>query len=279
MGIPIEFSPVMITLLNDPLLTYPIAAALLSGVACGVVGIFVVVKRISNITGSIAHSAFGGIGAAQYLGIPSIVGALVAGWVSGIAMALVRRHFKQNEDILIGMIWVMGMAIGLLMLHFSTGYTSDLFGLLFGNILLITKADIVRLFIWDIAIVGGLIVFFRMLQAVVFDELFATVTNLPVATINYVLISVVAISTILLIKAVGMILVIALITLPAAAAMNLSNRSGLSIVISIGVGIMANLAGIFASFVFDLPVAPIIVLVLMGFYVGSIGVNRVRGAR
>jgi len=256
----------MITLLNDPLILYPVAAGILSGIACGLVGVFVVVKRISNITGSIAHSAFGGIGAAQFLGIPAIVGALAAGWLSGIAMAIVRRYFRQNEDILISLIWVMGMALGLLMLHFSTGYTSDLFGLLFGNILLITSTDIWRLLIWDVLIILGLMAGFRMLQSVVFDELFSSVTNLPVATINYVLISVIAISTILLIKSVGMILVIALITLPAATALNVSDRFGRTIGISAAIGVIANLTGILSSFVFDLPVAPVIVLVLVAVY-------------
>jgi zinc transport system permease protein len=280
MGTPTEYSPAMIIeLIRDPLFQHAIIAAILSGVACGVIGVFVVVKRISNITGSIAHSAFGGIGLAVYLGYPPLAGALIVGWLSGLIMAFVRHRFKQNEDTLIGLIWVVGMTIGLLALHFSTGYTSDLFGMLFGNLLLVSPADLMALLVWDVILLTTVIGVFRLLHAVVFDELFATVTNLPVRRVNYGLISAVSISTILLIKSVGIILVIALITLPAATALNISTRFGRSIVVSVVMAIMATVMGTSVSFGIDIPAAPAIVIVLLIQYCLSVGYSRLYLAR
>ena len=280
MGTPTEYSTAMIIeLIRDPLFQHAIIAAILSGVACGVIGVFVVVKRISNITGSIAHSAFGGIGLAVYLGYPPLAGALIVGWLSGLIMAFVRHRFKQNEDTLIGLIWVVGMTIGLLALHFSTGYTSDLFGMLFGNLLLVSPADLMALLVWDVILLTTVIGVFRLLHAVVFDELFATVTNLPVRRVNYGLISAVSISTILLIKSVGIILVIALITLPAATALNISTRFGRSIVVSVVMAIMATVMGTSVSFGIDIPAAPAIVIVLLIQYCLSVGYSRLYLAR
>ncbi len=269
-----SFDPMVINLLSDPLFHHTVLAAVLSGITCGIIGVLVVVKRMSNIAGSVAHSAFGGIGLSVYFGFPPLVGALAFGWISGLLMAIVRQKYKQNDDILIGMIWVVGMSIGLLALHFSTGYTADLFGLLFGNLLLVTPAELWAIGIWNVILIGFIVGLFRMIQAIVFDELHSTVSNLPVRTVYYALISAISISTVLLIKAVGIILVIALITIPAAVSLNMFSRFYSVVFGAILVSMSATIIGILASFLTDIPTAPVIVGILMSQYFLSLVARR-----
>lgn len=263
-----------IRLMGDPLLQQTLLAAILSGVTCGIIGVLVVVKRMSNIAGSVAHSAFGGIGLSVYFGFPPLLGALVFGWISGLLMAVVRQKYRQNDDILIGMIWVVGMSVGLLALHFSTGYTADLFGLLFGNLLLVTPFELWMIAGWNIILISFVVGLFRLIQAIVFDELHATVSNLPVRTVHYALISAISISTVLLIKAVGIILVIALVTIPAAVSLNVFSRFYSVILGAIFFSITATVLGTLASFWVDLPTAPVIVAVLMAQYLVSLLLRR-----
>jgi zinc transport system permease protein len=232
---------------------------LLSGFACGIVGSFIVVKKISFISGSIAHASFGGIGIAYFMGLNPVLGALVFSVLSALGIGLINRSNKTQEDASIGAVWSIGMAIGLIFIYFTPGYASDLTTYLFGNILLSSKSDLVYMLILNIFIVFSVGILFKWLVAMIFDEEFALITNIRVFPLYLFLLVLIALSVVVLIRSVGVILVIALLTLPAAAAQLLSKRFKNIIFIAIILAISSNLFGIFLSYYLDVPSGPIIV--------------------
>lgn len=239
---------------------------LLSSVACGLIGSYVIIKRISFISGSIAHASFGGIGLSFYLGFNPISGAILFGVGSAWFISLIRHKFKQQEETLIGIVWALGMAIGIIFVHLTAGYTSDLFSYLFGNILFTTQEDIGLIIGLNILILALIVLFYRAFQAITFDENYAKVLNLPVKTLNLLLLTLTAITTVILIKVVGVILVIALLTLPAATALNFSNKLKNIQILAIIFGCISTTTGIFLSNFVNIPSGPAIIFIATFFY-------------
>ncbi len=239
---------------------------LLCSVACGVIGSYVVVKRISFISGSIAHSAFGGIGLSYLLGFNTLLGATGFGMVTALLVGVVKERFKQQEDTLIGVIWSLGMAIGILCISLSQGYVGDLFSYMFGNILLVSHADLVVVAILDVVVVSGVVVFFYPLRAITFDETYAKVLNLPVSRLYVFLLELITLTTVILLKAVGIILVIALLTLPAASARNVTQDLKTMMGLAVLLGAIATTSGIWMSAFLNLPSGPLIIVISSAIY-------------
>jgi zinc transport system permease protein len=248
----------------------------LSGIACGIIGSFIIVKKISFISGSIAHAAFGGIGLAYFLGFSPVLGAIIFSVLSALGIGFVNRKSKAQEDASIGAIWAIGMAIGLVFIHFTPGYAADLFSYLFGNILLSTTQDLWYVFSLDIFIVASVTFLFKWLVAVIFDEEFADVTNVPVFPLYLFFLVLVALSVVVLIKAVGVILVIALLTLPASSAQLLSKNFKHIISWAIVLAILESLLGILLSYHLNIPTGPMIILVAGIVYLIIFGLKRTR---
>lgn len=239
---------------------------ILSGLACGIIGSFIVVKKISFISGSIAHASFGGIGLAYYLGFNPVLGALLFSIISALGIGFINKNNKKQEDASIGAIWAIGMAIGLIFIYFTPGYAADLFTYLFGNILLSTTHDLWYVFTLDVFIVVSVAYLFKWLVAMIFDEEFAVVTNVPVFPLYLFFLVLVALSVVVLIKSVGVILVIALLTLPASGAQLLSKKFKHIIAWAVLLAIVANLSGIILSFYLNLPTGPLIILITAVIY-------------
>ncbi len=248
----------------------------LASIACGIIGSYVVVKRISFISGSIAHSAFGGIGMSFFFNIHPLIGAIGFGLVSAVIMGTVHLRYKQHEDTLIGMLWAVGMAVGILFIHFSSGYAGDLFSYLFGNILVTSTMDITLILICDVLILITVFGLYRAFQAVTFDEEYAMILNLPVTFLYFILLCLISFTTVILIRVVGVILVIALLTLPAAAALNVSRNLKWIMLLSILFGIFSTLTGIFLSHWWNIPASSIIILCCASVYFLSLGVIKFR---
>ncbi|NCC27454.1 MAG: metal ABC transporter permease, partial [Gammaproteobacteria bacterium] len=193
-------------------------AGLLASLGCGLIGTFVVVKRIAFMAGGIAHSVLGGMGAALYFGFDPLLGALAAAVLSALLIGLVRLAWNAQEDTLIGALWAIGMAIGILFIAKTPGYTTDLMSFLFGNILLVPRRELWFMAGLDLVLLLTVMLFYRQLLAVTFDEEFARLRGVPVAFFYLLLLCLVAVTVVLLIQVVGLILVIALLTLPAAIA-------------------------------------------------------------
>ena len=239
---------------------------ILSGIACGVVGAFVVVKKISFISGSIAHASFGGIGIAYFLGLSPVLGALLFSILSALGIGIISHKNRSQEDASIGAIWAIGMAVGLIFIYFTPGYAADLMSYLFGNILLSARSDIWYMLVLDLFIIASVGVLFNWLVAMIFDEEFADITNVKVFPLHLFLLALVALSVVVLIRSVGVILVIALLTLPAAAAQLLSRRFKGIILIAVFLAIFSNLSGIIISYYLNMPTGPVIIFIAASVY-------------
>lgn len=254
-------------------------AGLLASVGCGVMGTFVVVKRIAFLAGGIAHSVLGGMGAAVYFGFDPVLGALAAAVVSALLIGTVRLAWKTQEDTLIGALWAIGMAVGILFIAKTPGYSADLMSFLFGNILLVPAREIWFMAGLDLILVLTVALFYRQFLAVTFDEEFARLRGVPVAFFYLLLLCLVAVTVVLLIQVVGLILVIALLTLPAAIAGHYVHSLGAMMVIATLLGGLFTSAGLALSYGPDLPAGPTMVLLAGGVYVLSSILARVLTGR
>ncbi len=208
-----------------PFLQHALAAGLLAAIACGVVGSYVVVRRISYMAGAIAHAVLAGLGAAGYTNAalgwswPTLLhGAVIAALLAAIIIGIVSLRAKQREDTLIGAIWAVGMAIGVLFIYATPGYQTDLMSYLFGSLSFVGRDDLYLLACLNLCIVVTVTLFYHRFQAVCFDEEFARLRGVWVEPLYVLLLCLVALTVVLLVYVVGIILVIALLTLPAAIA-------------------------------------------------------------
>ena len=243
-------------------------AAVLVSVACGLVGTYVVVKRIVFISGGISHAALGGIGLGYFLGVNPILAAIPFSVVSALLMGLTSKKVKISEDTAIGILWSLGMAIGIIFINLTPGYVPDLMSYLFGSILTVPVNDLIIMFILDVIIIIMVLLFQREFQGISFDEEFSQVMGIPTTAIYLLLLSMVALSVVVMIKVVGVILVIALLTIPAAIAKQYTYNLGRMMILSVVLGMILTTAGLYLSYLFNLASGATIVLVLgLGFLV------------
>jgi len=256
-----------------------VATALLASIGCGVMGTYVVVKRIAFLAGGIAHSVLGGMGAAVYFGFEPLHGALPAAVAAALLIGWVRLYWRAQEDTLISALWAIGMAIGVLFIAKAPGYQADLMSYLFGNILLVPEESLWFMVALDVLLLGIVAAYHRQFQAVVFDEEFARLRGVPVGFFYLLLLVLVAVTVVLLIQVVGLILVLALLTLPAAVAGHYVHSLGRMMLIATLLGALLGVSGLALSYGPDLPAGPIIILLAGGVYVLSAVFTQVLGRR
>lgn len=249
-------------------------AGLLASIGCGVIGTFVVVKRIAFMAGGIAHSVLGGMGAALYYGFDPLLGALLAAILAALLIGTVRLFWKTQEDTLIGALWAIGMAIGILFIAKTPGYATDLMSFLFGNILLVPTRELWFMAGLDLLLILTVALFYRQFLAVTFDEEFARLRGVPVTFFYLLLLCLVAVTVVLLIQVVGLILVIALLTLPAAIAGHYVHSLGGMMAIATLLGGLFTSLGLGLSYGPDLPAGPTMILLAGGVYVLSALLSR-----
>ncbi len=249
-------------------------AAILVSIACGIVGTYVVVRKIVFISGGISHAAFGGIGLGYLLGVNPIVAALPFSVLSAVGIGVISKKTDVSEDTAIGVMWPVGMALGIVFIHLSPGYAPDLFSYLFGSILTVPRADLVMMLMLDAAIVGIVTLFHREFLAMSFDEEFSTIVGVPTQTLYLLLLCLVGLSVVVLIRVVGVILVIALLTMPAAFSRRFTSNMNRLMLLSIVTGMAATVAGLFLSYAVDLPSGATIVLILGGMLLSSSVLNH-----
>lgn len=259
----------LLALSTHAFLQTALVAGLLASIGCGVIGTFVVVKRIAFLAGGIAHSVLGGMGAALYYGFDPLLGALLAAILSALLIGTVRLYWKTQEDTLIGALWAIGMAIGILFIAKTPGYATDLMSFLFGNILLVPPRELWFMAGLDLALILIVALFYRLFLAVIFDEEFARLRGIPVTFFYLLLLCLVAVTVVLLIQVVGLILVIALLTLPAAIANHyVHSLAGMMAIATLLGGLFTTL-GLAFSYAPDLPAGPTMILLAGGVYVLS----------
>jgi len=237
-----------------------LVAAVLVNIACGIVGTYVVIKKIVFISGGISHAAFGGIGLGYFLGINPILAAIPFSLASAVSIGLMSRRTKISEDTAIGIIWSLGMAMGILFINLAPGYAPDLFSYLFGNILTVPLFDIYLMLGLDIIIIIISSLFYREFLAISFDEEFATVSGVAVRVFYFLLLCLVALSVVILIRVAGIILVIALLTIPASICRLFTYNVKKMMFYSVLTGILITLAGLLLSYYLDFSSGAIIII-------------------
>lgn len=248
---------------------------LLASIACGVMGSYVVVKRISFVAGGIAHTVLSGMGVAYYFGQSPIAGAIVAAVVAAWIIGWVSLRLRQNADTIIAALWAVGMAVGVIFIAKSPGYNVDLMSYLFGNILMIPGEDLYVMVVLDGIIVLLVTLFYKQFLAVSFDEEFARLRGLSVEFFYLLLLTLVALTVVVLIQVVGLILVIALLTLPAAIATQYLRRLAPIMVLAAVLGMLFTSGGLALAYGPDLPAGATIILVAGAAYLISFLVTGV----
>jgi zinc transport system permease protein len=237
-----------------------LAAGLLAAVGCGVVGTLVVVKRITFMAGGIAHAVLGGMGVAHLLGRDPLIGAAIAAVVAALLVGWISRRGGEREDMLIGALWAVGMAVGIVAIARTPGYSTDLMSYLLGNLLMVSREQVVAMTVLDASMLVAVLALWRPLVATTFDEEFARLRGLPTLAIELAILVTVALAVVLLVQAVGLVLVMALLTLPAATALPLSGSIGRVMAVAGAIAAAEIVLGLGLAFETDAPAGAIIVL-------------------
>lgn len=237
-------------------------AAVLVSVACGAVGTYVVIKRIVSLSGAISHAAFGGVGLGYFLGVNPVLAAIPFSILAALSIGAVREKVKISDDTAIGILWSVGMALGIIFINLKSGYAPDLFSYLFGSILTVSNTDLLIMLVLDVIIILIIFLFRREFLGVSFDEEFSQVVGLHTTFINMLLLALIALSVVVLIKVVGVILLIALLAIPAAICKQYTYDIRKLMVNSTIIGAILTSLGLILAFIFNLSSGATIVLVL-----------------
>jgi zinc transport system permease protein len=265
-----------------PFLRNALFAGLLSSVLFGAIGSVVTVRRIASLAGAVSHAVLGGIGLALYLsasgavpGFPPIAGAHCFAVLAALVIGAVSLRAKQREDTVINAIWAVGMSLGVLFMAKTPGYT-DPSTWLFGNILLISNRDLLLLAILDAVVIALTRRFYPQIEASSFDEEFARVRGVPVDAVFLSLLAVTAVAIVLLQTFVGIVMVIAMLTLPAGCAAAFSRSLAGMMLVSGVFSALFSLCGLAAGWAFDLPVGAVTVIIAGTAFLGIAALRALR---
>jgi len=249
----IDMSESLFSIFRYEFVLHALLAAVLASISCGIVGTYIVARRKVFISGGITHASFGGIGIGYYLGINPVLGAAVFSILSAVGIEYISKKTDVREDSAIGILWSLGMAIGIIFIFITPGYAPNLMMFLFGSILTVTWTDIYLMIGLCLLIVSFFLLYYRLILYISFDEDYARAHRAPVNFINYVLMSIIALTIVLHIRVVGIILVISFLTIPQSTA-NLYSRDFRKIIfLSILMGLIGSITGLIMSYSFDIP--------------------------
>jgi zinc transport system permease protein len=241
-------------------------AALLMSVSCGIVGTYIVSRRMVFISGGITHASFGGVGIGYYFGFPPLVGAAIVAVIAALTTENLTRRKAIRNDSIIAIMWSLGMAIGIIFVYLSPGYAPNLMSFLFGSIITVTRTDLWFMLALALVVVIFFTLFYKPILYVSFDEEFAKTRGIPVMLINYLLIILVALTIVLSIRIAGIILVLSVLTIPQNIANLFTNRFGHIMLGSVLIGFIASVLGLILSYVLDIPSGATIIFTLVLFY-------------
>jgi len=248
-------------LISQGFMQNAIIIGLLASVACGVMGSYVVVRRIVFISGGISHTVLGGMGIAYYYGYNPLHGAVISALIAALVIGCVSLRYHQYEDTLIGALWSVGMAVGILFIYKTPGYNVDLMSYLFGNILMVEKESVRLLAYLDGLIILSVLLFYKRFLAVCFDEEYSKLQGVGVVSTYLLLLCLIALTVVILIQVVGIILVIALLTLPAATARYYARSLVQMMIIASILGALFTTSGLIVSYEPNLPAGATIVVI------------------
>ncbi len=264
----------MIEALQFEFMRNAVFAGLLAGVICGIMGSLVVVNRIVFLSGGIAHAAYGGIGMAFYFGWSYLLGTIGFSLAVAMVMAAVSMKARHRADTVIGVLWAVGMALGIILIDLTPGYHVDLMSYLFGSILTVPRSDILVMFAICLSISVLAVFFYKDLLAMSYDREFARIRGVPVKGLYYGMIAILAVAVVLVIRVVGLILVIALLTIPPFIVERYARSLLQMMVWSSVLGAVFTFAGLWLSYRYDLTSGASIIMVSGIAFVLSLLIDR-----
>ncbi len=265
----------MIEALSYEFIQNALLAGILVSIASGIIGSLVVVNRMVFLAGGIAHTAYGGIGIAIYFGLPIFFGASLFALFSAILMAFVTLYQREKIDIFVGLIWAIGMAIGIIFIDLTPGYNVDLMSYLFGSILAVSKEDIYYMSFLLLFIIIIITLFYREILAVSYDTIYASLRGINVKFFYTMILVLSALTVVIAIKVVGLILVIALLTIPIYIAQRFSNSLSFMMFLSGILSSLFTIIGLIISYQYDLTSGATIIIVSAIFLILFLGIEKV----
>lgn len=266
----------MIEALQYEFMQHALIAGILASIVCGIIGVYVVVNRMVFISGGISHASFGGVGLGFLSGINPVLGAMLFAIASALSIGAISRRTRLPVDTSIGVIWAIGMALGVIFIALTPGYTPDISSYLFGNILMVSSLDLMLIIILTTIIVAVVFLLYKEFLVLSFDEEFGKVSGLPIERLYFLLLCLIALSVIILMRAVGIILVIALLTIPAAMARRFTYSLRRMMLLSILLGAIFIISGLWLSYELDMPSGATIILVSGTLFLASLGFSKLR---
>ena len=239
-------------ILNYQFMQNAVIAIIFASIVCGIIGVIIVEKKMVMLSGGIAHTSYGGVGLGYLMGFEPIIGAIIFSVLSAIGIGAVNKKGGKDADIIIAMFWSVGMALGIIFVGMMPSYPPDMNSYLFGNILSVTRTDLLAMAVMTGIIVIITIILFNDWKAFLFDPEFSKLRGLRTTFLEYLLLVLIALTVVVLIRVAGIILVITLLTAPAAIAMLYSKNLERRMVISIFLGILICFVGLWISYNFNL---------------------------
>lgn len=264
----------MIELLQYDFMRSALAAGIAASVLCGIIGIYVILNRIVFISDGIAHAAFGGIGLGYFLGFDPLVFGIASAVLTALGIGSISSRSHVSEDTAIGVFLATGMALGIMFMSLSRGYARDLFGYLFGNILAVTWSDVAIIVGLSLAVLALVALLYKEFLVLSFDPVYGEAIGIPVRGLKLLLLCMVAFSVVMLIKIVGIILLIALLTIPGA--ISRQHIKGLPGIMagSISLGVIFVIVGLFVSYYLNVPSGATIILTAAATFFLSTALSR-----
>ena len=254
-------------LLQYKFITNSLLAGILSSISCGIIGTYIVTRRMVFLSGGITHASFGGIGIGYFLGFNPIISAAIFGVLSALGIEFISNKSEIREDSVIGILWSFGMAVGIMFVFITPGYAPNLMSYLFGSILTVSTFDILLMSGLSLILIIVFISFYRIILFISYDQEFAKTHKIAVNLINYILISLVALTIVLNIKVVGIILVISLLTIPQSIANLFTNNFKNIIISSIVIGLVGAFLGLIISYKINIPSGASIIFSLVMIFI------------
>lgn len=237
--------------------------ALLTSISCGVIGTFVVNRRIVFVAGGITHASFGGIGAGYFFGISPILGATFFAILSAFGIEGLTKKMKLRNDSVIAMVWAFGMALGIIFIYLTPGYAPNLMSYLFGSILTVTNTELFFLMLLTLSIILIFALFFKPIQYLAFDEEYLRTINFPLKSFNILLTTILALTIVLNIKTVGIILLLSLLTIPQNIANMFTKNFKRLLIYSSVIAFLGSIAGLAGAYYLNIPAGATIIFVLV----------------
>ena len=235
-------------------------AGILASIVCGIIGVIIVEKKLVMMSGGIAHTSYGGVGLGYLLGFEPIIGAFLFSICAALGIGYIKRKGGVRSDVIIGLFWSLGMALGILFIALMPGYPPDLSSYLFGNILSVTKSDLYLMVCLTLIVTLVIVSLFNNWKAYLFDEEFASIIGIRTAFLEYLLLVLIAMTVVVLIRVVGIILVLALLTAPAATAGMLTSNLKSRMIYSVLFGSIFCIAGLWISYEMNIASGAVIVI-------------------